>query len=175
MIGRRTAHRLAAQLDRIEDRVKTIEVAFLVSGPNNPVVAEAYNGLRQQVVMAAAERRAHLAQLADFAAAIADGATSPELGRLVDEWMRQHSLVAVGPDRAPDAYDVVGNGPVLRVERSAYVDAHTGAVVSLGRAVASRAADEVPPAAALTEPVDPVVDRNEHEHEEVRRDDSVRP
>lgn len=137
----RDVERLGAQLDRIEEKLTTLEVAFMVSGPNNPVVAEAYNGLRQQVVMAASDRRAHLTQLAGFASAVEDGATTSELEGLIREWMRQHSLIAVTPESHPEAYDVKGEGPNVRVRRTAFVDAHTGALVSLGQAIATNGGD----------------------------------
>lgn len=142
---------LQEHLLRIEDRMKTVEVAVLVSGPGNPVVAEAYNGLRQQVVMAASERRAHLTQLAAFAGAVDDRVSSAELDSLVCEWMRQHSLTPVLPEARPDAYDISGQGPCLEVLKRAFVDAHTGAIIAVGQAVARpRPAIEtvnVPPAA----------------------------
>ena len=130
---------LARRLETLNERLHTIEIATLVSGPNNPVVAEAYEGLRKQVIISASSRRAHLTQLATFADAVASGANSEELGNLVREWMRQHGLRSVTPTERPDVYDIMGDGTVLQVLRAGYVDEQTGAVVALGQAIASTA------------------------------------
>lgn len=140
---------LLRQLGALADRMKTVEVSILVSGPNNPVVAEAYNGLRQQVVMAASERRTHLTQLAQFASAVDDGLGAPELASLVREWMAQHALVAVSPEARPDAYEIRGSGPRISIRKRAFVDERTGAVISLGQAIAAHRAPDVEPPAPV--------------------------
>jgi hypothetical protein len=130
---------LARRLETLNERLRTIEVATLVSGPSNPVVAEAYDGLRKQVIVSASSRRAHLTQLATFADAVESGATNEELSNLVREWMRQHGLRLVVPIERPDVYDIKGDGTLLKVIRAGYVDEQTGAIVALGQAIASTA------------------------------------
>ncbi len=123
-------------IDKVDRSVERIEIVTVVREPNSNVAADAYNGLRKQVIAAVGERNAHLQQLAQFDSALRAGATPEELQTLVGEWMAQASIELVDDTRIEDAFEVVGtNGDGegdLAVIRSAYVDALTGRVVRRG-------------------------------------------
>ncbi len=150
-MGRReTAERLKAVqslLDKVDRSLERIELVTVVREPNTGMSADAYNGLRKQVIAATGERNAHLHQLAQFDAALRAGATAEDLRLLVDEWLGQSSLALLENPRVTDAFELVGpdDATGVRVVRPAYVDAVTGRVVRSG--VAERYDEPEPPAA----------------------------
>lgn len=139
-------HALEQLLDKIDRSVERIEIVTVVREPGTTMAADAYEGLRKQVVAAAGERMAHLAQLAHFDAAVRSGATPNELAQLVKEWMTNASLMHVGDPRHDGSFEVVGDGDAARVLRPAYVDGVTGRVVRSGVIERYRAGelDELP-------------------------------
>jgi len=124
--------------------------------PKVSTSAEAYDGLRKQVAVAASSRQAHLVQLAQFSRAIRRGASAEQLERLVEEWMQQAGLAAV-IDPNPDLYEVldgdagVGN---LEVLAPAYMDPQTGQLIAMGQARWRAIADEASATLASTKPDD---------------------
>lgn len=134
-------HRLVDKLDRSVER---IEIVTVVREPNSALAADAYNGLRKQVIAAAGERNAHLYQLAQFDAALRAGATPDELATFVREWMGQASLDVVDDPDHPDAFELVGpeDAAGREVVRPAYVDRVTQRVVRAG--VAKRVPEPEP-------------------------------
>src|ERR1700710_2032479 len=88
-------HKLARLVDKVDRSVERIELVTVVREPNTSVSADAYNGLRKQVIAAVSERSAHLNQLAQFDAALRAGATQDALGGLVREWLEQASVALV--------------------------------------------------------------------------------
>lgn len=145
-------HRLVDKLDRSVER---IEIVTVVREPASALSADAYNGLRKQVIAAAGERSAHLYQLAQFDAALRAGATSEELATLVREWMGQASLDVVDDPGLEDGFELIGPyDATSRVVLSpAYVDRVTRRVVRAG--VARRVAVAAPERALEPDP-DPV-------------------
>jgi hypothetical protein len=126
--------RLAESVSRIERSIERIEVATIVRDPTSPLSADAYEGLRRQVVAAAGERAAHLHQLARFAQAVTN-AEPGQLTGLVSEWMGQANLVRVEDPHDDRHFDILGGeGDLLRTVRPAYVDATTGRTVITGQA-----------------------------------------
>jgi hypothetical protein len=126
---------IASRLDAIERNVDRIELATLVREPGNSTSVDAYNGLRKQVVAAAGERIAHLAQLSQVDVAVRDGVVAEQLAPLVDEWLRQSDLERSQDVSRPDLFQVVsGDGPVLVVIQPSYVDRITGRIVRQGLA-----------------------------------------
>lgn len=121
-------------LDRIERSVEKIEIVTVVREPNTGMSADAYDGLRKQVIASASERSAHLIQLAELDAAVRSGAGSADLAALAREWLGQASLVAVDDPKVDDAFELVGpdDAPGRHVLRPGYVDALTGRVVRAG-------------------------------------------
>jgi hypothetical protein len=128
-------------LDKVERGVDRIELVTTVREPGTSLSADAYEGLRKQVIAATGERHAHLTQLARFDAALQAGTTPAELTTLVREWMTQASVTLVTDPQQRDAFEIVGDGrdgDALAVVRPAYVDSLTGRVISRG--VAERVA-----------------------------------
>jgi hypothetical protein len=125
---------MEAMLDKVERGVEMIELVTVVREPNTGMSADAYNGLRKQVIASASERSAHLNQLAHFDSALRAGAGPSELEALVREWLGQASLAAVDDPAMTEAFEVVGPEGTTgrRVLRHGYVDLTTGRVVRAG-------------------------------------------
>jgi hypothetical protein len=136
-------------LMELKAQVETLKTALIVMDPNVSTSADAYEGLRKQVVMAASDRRDRLVQLSQFSRAIRRGATINQLGDLVEQWMQQEDLAAV-TEANPDLYDILegetGVGE-LEVLSPAYVDLKTRALIARGEArwipFAPEASDEL--------------------------------
>lgn len=121
-------------LDKIDRGLERIELVTVVREPSTGITADAYNGLRKQVIAATSERNAHLHQLAQFDAALREGATAEELRLLVDEWLGQSSLALLEDPQTAEAFEWVGPADAtgVRVVRPAYADEATGRVVRTG-------------------------------------------
>ncbi|QKV75293.1 hypothetical protein [Amycolatopsis sp. Hca4] len=126
--------RLEQAVDLISRSIEKIEVATIVREPASALSADAYNGLRKQIVAAAGERVAHLHQLARFAQAVESGDPAP-LPSLVREWSEQAGLLRVDDPSDTGCFDVLaGSGSALRMLRPAYVDQLTGRPIVMGQA-----------------------------------------
>jgi hypothetical protein len=127
--NRETLLELKAQLE-------TLKTALVVMDPKVSTSADAYDGLRKQVAMAASSRQAHLQQLAQFSRALRRGAGTDQLSSLIDEWMQQAGLAAV-VDPNPDLYEILEGDPSsgrLEVTAPAYLDPQTGVLIAQGQA-----------------------------------------
>lgn len=123
-------------LMELRAQVETLKTALVVMDPKVSTSADAYDGLRKQIAMAASSRQAHLVQLAQFSRAIKRGATTDQLSNLVEEWMQQAGLAAV-VDPNPDLYEILEgerDGGRLEVTAPAYIDPQTGVIVAQGQA-----------------------------------------
>lgn len=128
--------RLDLRLAALEGQLERIEGMLLLKDPGAARAAEAYDGLRRQMLVAANERTAHLAHLAQLDAALRAGESTGSLALLVADLLAQAGLVRHHDTATEDAFDV-GSGPdggPLEVLEPAYVDGHTGRVVRQGRA-----------------------------------------
>jgi hypothetical protein len=148
---------MEAMLDKVERGVEKIELVTVVREPNTGMSANAYNGLRKQVIASASERSAHLNQLAQFDSALRAGAGPAELEALVREWLEQASLAAIEDPEVVEAFEVVGpdDAPDRRVLKRGYVDLTTGRVVRAGlieRFHEPADGEPAPADAAATEP-----------------------
>jgi hypothetical protein len=121
-------------LDKLDRSLERIELVTVVREPNTSMSADAYDGLRKQVVAAVSERMAHLRQLAQFDAAVQAGASSKELEALVREWREQSQLEVVEDMTVLDAFELVGPEAAegRQLVRPAYVDGVTGRVIRAG-------------------------------------------
>ncbi|HEU5026962.1 MAG TPA: hypothetical protein VFV01_18740 [Spirillospora sp.] len=144
MFGRRrwarlekTLDEVGGRLDQVERHQDNIRTILTVQNPGSQVAADAYDGLRKQVVSAMAERLAHLTQLVQLDAALAQQASPDVLGKLVRGWLEQSNLVKVADLDHPDAdviFEVVaadGGEPALL--SPAYLDGISGRVIRQGR------------------------------------------
>ncbi|HUA73419.1 MAG TPA: hypothetical protein VL988_01540 [Solirubrobacteraceae bacterium] len=121
-------------LDKLEQSMERIELVTVIREPNTGMTADAYDGLRKQVIAAVNERMAHLQQLARFDASLQSGATPEELAGLVREWLEQSQLEMVEDIDLLDAFETVGPERFSgrRLLRAAYVDGLTGRVIRGG-------------------------------------------
>jgi len=136
---------LLGQLERHSDRISTV---LMVREPATSDAADAYEGLRRQVVNAFAERRSHLSQLVQLDDALSRGADARTLAAMVASWLEQASLRRVqdftGPGRR-ELFDVLGDpGDHMEVVAPAYVDDLTGRPVRLGRIQAAVTPQRLP-------------------------------
>ena len=132
-LGRRVGS-IERLLDKLDRSLERIELVTVVREPNTGMSAEAYDGLRKQVIAAVNARMAHLRQLAQFDAAVQVGTSSQELETLVREWREQNELQVVEDITLLDAFELVGPEAAegRRLIRPAYVDAITGRVIRAG-------------------------------------------
>jgi hypothetical protein len=128
---------IAGLLDRLDRRVEKVETIVMVREPGSVAAADAYEGLRKQVVTAVTERLAHLAQLVQLDAALASGASTDAVARLVAGWVEQASLAKITDPERPDSdllFEMVADlGGPLEVLEPAYVDTATGRAIRRGQ------------------------------------------
>ena len=144
----RQSEQIAADLRRILDEVaelrhktELMEMVFVVKEPDTVRAAEAYDGLRKQVIASSNERRAHVAQVVEMAVAVQRAETVADVASRVAEWATQAGIVQVStvlPNsrlRFEDLFEVLDDSPgqLVAIE-PAYVDSNTGAVLRRGRA-----------------------------------------
>jgi hypothetical protein len=128
---------IAELVDRIDRRVERIETVTLVREPGTAAAADAYEGLRKQVVAAVQARTSHLSQLAQIDAALAHGAGPDDLRDMVDRWFEQAGLERVTDPGDPELsryFKFVGERDDGRAEviEAAYVERATGRPVRMG-------------------------------------------
>lgn len=129
--------RIFGQLDQLDRRAEKMEVILMVREPAAGVAAEAYDGLRKQVVAAVTERMAHLTQLVQLDATLTAGADADTVGKMVRGFVEQASLERVTDAEHPDRnmlFEMVEDlgGGRHEVLEPAYVDAVTGRVIRRG-------------------------------------------
>lgn len=131
------------RLIRLEHEAELMRTVLIVKEPGSVLAADAYEGLRKQIVVAATERRSHLAQLAAMAVALRRATSVDDLVPQVRDWVAQAGMVEaheVLPGWQPhDLFeDLGGNGlsgaDAIEVVEPAHVDPKTNTVVRLGRA-----------------------------------------
>jgi hypothetical protein len=133
-------------LMELKAQVETLKTALIVMDPKVSTSADAYEGLRKQIAVAASSRQAHLVQLAQFSRALRRGASADQLSGLVEEWMQQAGLAAVAEPN-PDLYEILEGEPgagLLEVMAPAFLDPQTGVLVAQGQARWVPLASEVP-------------------------------
>ena len=122
---------LVAKMERQLDLIYT---ALVVRDPGTSVAAEAYEGLRKQVVAGATARQAHVAQLAEFDVALRRGASTADLLALSAQWLDQAGVERIEDPTVRDAFDSsVPPGVTAEVEIPAYVNTTTRQLVRQGR------------------------------------------
>lgn len=138
--------RIAEQLDQLDRRSEKMETILMVREPATGAAAEAYDGLRKQVVAAMTERMAHLQQLVQLDAALVAGADVDVTGKLVRGFIEQASLSRITDAEHPERdmlYELVEDlGGRPEVLEPAYVDTITGRVIRRGSMRRARPAAE---------------------------------
>jgi hypothetical protein len=151
MLGKLAA--LETQMNQLQHEAEMSRAVLMVKEPDAVRAAEAYEGLRRQVVASNNERRSHVAQLAQMAVAVSRATSVEDLRRLVDQWLEQAAVVALVdvPEgfRAQDLFETVDGVRPASLEEMviiepAYVDAQSSVIIRTGRVDPrlSRASDE---------------------------------
>lgn len=150
---------IVERLDRLDRENELMRTVLIVKEPETIQSANAYEGLRKQVIAAVAERRSHLGQLASMAVALQRAGSIDDLVPQVEEWLNQAGVVRMSsvPEgaRAQDFFedlDGVGieGGQEIEIVEPAYVDQQTGIVLRLGRSRRARS-DQTPPVTVTSE------------------------
>lgn len=130
------------RLLRLEHQAELIKTVLIVREPETVHAANAFEGLRKQVVAAAAERRSHLNQLVSMAVAAARATSVGDLEAQVAEWLNQAGVRELHdvPDgaRPQDVFENLEGASLegatsFEVVEPAYVDERTGMLLRLGR------------------------------------------
>lgn len=118
----------------LEHKLDLIYTALVVRDPGTSMAAEAFEGLRKQVIAGATARHAHVAQLAEFDVALRRGASADDLMKLTSQWLDQAGVVRVDDPAQRDAFEsTVRPGVPVEVDIPAYLNTVTGQLVRQGR------------------------------------------
>jgi hypothetical protein len=134
------AQRTHTLVDKIDRHVEKMEVILLVREPTAEPAANAYEGLRKQVVAVSTDRLRLLSQLVQFDAALRNKADNAVLHSLVDSWFEEAGLQRIEDLDRPDRELLFGRLDAggasedgLEMVDPAYVDVVTGRVVRQGQ------------------------------------------
>jgi hypothetical protein len=158
---KRTLREVRDLLDTVERRTDKMETVLIVREPSSQAAAEAYEGLRKQLISTVDERRVRLSQLVELDIAVDSGASRDTLAALAGAWLREAGVERVWDPHHPQAdrlFDIAeGGGGELQVTQAAYVNVLNGQVIQRGR-VRRRAVRAEPTATrpVAAEPVGPV-------------------
>jgi hypothetical protein len=142
---RQILEKLAAlenQLTHLQHEAEMSRTVLMVKEPDTVRAAEAYEGLRKQVIASNTTRRTHAAQLAHMAVAVSRATTVDDLRGLVAQWLEQAAVVALDhvPEglRAQDLFESNdGSRPAslegLVIVEPAYVDTQNSVIIRTGR------------------------------------------
>jgi hypothetical protein len=159
-----TLGQLVRAHDQLDRRTEKMETILMIREPSSTAAADAYEGLRKQVVGAVSERLSHLSQLVQMDHAIALGADHEVLAKMVASWCEQASLERITDVNHPQAdtlFELVDDaGGELMLLEPAYADRLTGRLIRQGRA---RRLPESPP------PPVPAATETDHRDEEQPR------
>jgi hypothetical protein len=127
---------LSDRLDLIERRSERMELILTLREPNSGAAADAYDGLRKQIIAGVTDRLAHLTQLVQFDEAVRNAASTEVLTSLVRGWVDASGLAIVADpkhDQADLLFTEVENlGGPPQVIDPAYVDSQSNRVIRRG-------------------------------------------
>lgn len=158
MFGKRAREidQLLAKMDR---QLDLIYVALIIRDPGTSLSADAYEGLRKQVVASSSVRRQHVAQLAEIDVALRRGASAEDLAMLVTQWLNQAGVQRIEDPSGSEVWETtLPAGVVPEVDVPAYVDLQTGGTVRQGRLKQKLEVAPIVDEAALHSHSDPGVD-----------------
>jgi len=144
------SRRLERRLDAIEELLEQFKIVLMLREPMTGAAADAYEGLRKQVVAGFEARNARLVGLARLDAEVQRGASMKEMTLLLRDLLAEAALIRVDdPARLDGQADLLfnivgGKGDGLEVIEPAYVDAQTHRTVRMGTARAVRVSDQQP-------------------------------
>jgi hypothetical protein len=137
-------------VDKVDRRTEKMEMVLIIREPSSNAAAEAYEGLRKQLVSTVDERRARLAQLVELDIALAGGADRGTLVALVDGWLAGAGVDRIDDPHHPQAvelFELVGPGDGARETiQPAYVNVISSQLIRRGRVRHRAPAPEQTPA-----------------------------
>ncbi|MBB5873174.1 hypothetical protein F4553_006608 [Allocatelliglobosispora scoriae] len=161
-------------LDVLDRRADKMETILMVREPSTVAAADAYEGLRKQVVNAVSERLTHVSQLVQLDSALAHGADVEQLQKLTDSWFEQAGVTRITDPRHPQRgtlFDLVSDGGgAFEIIEPAYIDSLTGRVIRLGRARRLAPAHAAPERPAPTAKAKAAADRAEPDADDAAED-----
>jgi hypothetical protein len=132
---------LENRLHEIDDHLERLQLLLMVREPATGLAANAYEGLRKAVVASAADRTAHLSQLARLDYEVGRGASPEAIAMLLQDLLAEAGLTRL-TEPADGAFEVVdGDGDQLEIIEPAYVELETRRIVRAGKAKAVRGTD----------------------------------
>jgi hypothetical protein len=138
---------LSRRLEQLEHQAELIKTVLIVKEPASIVAAEAFEGLRKQIIASNGERRAHLHQLVMMAVAVSRASSLDDVRAQVGEWLAQAGVVAIDsmpPNVRPsDLFEALegtlDDAEAIAVEEPAYFDSQNKTLVRMGRARPAKA------------------------------------
>jgi hypothetical protein len=113
---------LKRDLSELNHRLDMIQTVLLVSNPDSPVAADAYEGLRRTVIQSLSATKALYAAIAQLDAVAASTDEVDAVRVKLNELMTQYGIRRIDryEDR-PDAFERIGSGPSYVATKPAYV------------------------------------------------------
>ena len=134
--------RLTLRIDQLEHQAELLKTVLIVKEPGAAISANAFEGLRKQIIASANDRLTHLNQIVQMRVALDRAGSVDDLKVMVASWETQSGIVEVfdaGPEQpVSDLFDEVDGGSLeggYDVLEPAFVDSLTGRVLRTGRAV----------------------------------------
>ena len=119
--------RIDNELAGIRSGLELIKTVVMIREPATGLAAEAYDGLRRQVIAGAAERNCHLQQLARLDAEVTRGASIEALQKLLRDLLAEaglHRMNEVEVGFEGDFDDLGGKGDTLAGRRTGLLRGH---------------------------------------------------
>lgn len=144
---------LTQRIDQLEHQAELLKTVLIVKEPGAIISANAFEGLRKQIIAPANDRLTHLSQIVQMRVAIDRASSLDDLKSMVASWEAQSGIDEIhepGPDTpVSDLFDAVDGGSLeggFKVVEPAFVDSQSGRVLRTGRAVQSDASADAKPA-----------------------------
>ena len=128
---------MTARIEALAASLERVEAALVVRDPGNARSAEAFDGLRKQIAMAARVRRTHASHLVTLAEDLRKGATLETVTKRVRDFLNELGVRQSEDIDIPDAFVVEGEGEDVEIVDPAWVDVMedgTRIVLKQGRA-----------------------------------------
>ena len=136
---------LTQRIDQLEHQAELLKTVLIVKEPGAIISANAFEGLRKQIIASANDRLTHLSQIVQMRVAIDRASSLDDLKSMVASWEAQSGIDEIhepGPDTPVS--DLFEGG--FKVVEPAFVDSQSGRVLRTGRAVQSDASADAKPA-----------------------------
>lgn len=126
------------RLEDIEHLLHRLDTAIVVRDPGSSRSADAFDGLRRQIIQASKNKRSHTAHLVGLAQSIERGGSLELVKDRVDDFLKELGVEFLSDTSFPDAFEVVeGEGEGLECIEPAVIERledGQAVVISLGKA-----------------------------------------